>query len=79
MLKNKEAVTISLDWDMITKCRHYLIAYIGELDIDISREWGSDEMSELVRPSTTGRQAYIKSLSWVRYCCKFGKKRRLLL
>jgi hypothetical protein len=48
VLKNKEAFTIALDWDMITKCRNYLIAYIGELDFDISCEWGSDEMSELV-------------------------------
>jgi hypothetical protein len=79
VLKNKEAVTIALDWDMITKCRNYLIAYIWELDIDISREWGSDEMSELVSPFAIGRQAYIKSLSWVRYRCEFGKKRRLLL
>ena len=79
MLKNKDAVTIALDWDMIAKCRNYLIAYIRELDIDISREWGSDEMSDIVFQFTIVRQAQIKSLSWVRYRSEFGKKRRLLL
>ena len=64
---------------MIAKCRNYLIAYIWELDIDIPRERDSDEMSEVVVPSMTGRQAHIKSLSWVRYRYDSGKKRRLLL
>ena len=76
-MKNKEAVTIALDWDMIVKCGNYLVAYVGELDFDISREWGSDEMSELV-PQTL-REAQIESLSWIRYRYKFRKKRRLLL
>ena len=76
MLKNKEAVTVALDWDMIAKCRYYLIAYIWELDNDISRE---REMSEPVTPSTIGRQAQINSLSWVRYRYEFGKKSKLLL
>ena len=79
MLKNKEAVTVALDWDMIAKSRNYLIAYIGELDFNISREWGSDEMSEIITQFTTFRQAQIKSLSWVRYRYEFGEKRRLLL
>ena len=78
MLKNKEAVTVALDWDMIAKCRYYLIAYIWELDIDITRQWGSDEMGELVTPSTTDRQAYVNILSWVRYRCEFEKRRLLL-
>ena len=63
---------------MIAKCRYYLIAYIGELDIDITRQWGSDEMGELVTPSTTDRQAYVNILSWVRYRCEFEKRRLLL-
>jgi hypothetical protein len=62
--QNKEAVTIALSGDMITKCRNYLIAYIWQLDIDISGERGSDEMSKLV---TQFRQVQIQSLSWVRY------------
>ena len=72
-------VTIAFDWDIVTKCRNNLIAYIGELDFDISGEWGSDEMSELVTQFITVRQAQIESLSWIKYRYKFGKKRTLLL
>ena len=78
MLKNKEAVTIALDWDMIAECRHYLITYFWELDIDITCQWGSDEMSELVNPSMTDRQAYINILNWIRYRCEFGNRSLLL-
>ena len=78
MLKNKKAITTAFDWDMIAKCCHYLIAYIWELDFDITCQWGCDEMSELVTPSTTERQAYINILNWVRYRCEFEKRRLLL-
>ena len=56
---------------MVTKCRNYLIAYIRQLDIDISCERGSDEVSELV---TQFRQAQIQRLSRVRSLRNSGRK-----
>ena len=47
-MKNNEAITIGLGWNIITKCGNYLIVYIREPGFNVPCERASDEVSNII-------------------------------